>query len=369
MILRSLPALAGERQYRAVALHPGGAEKPLGLVKSGPETRLDVPLERGCALVKLSYLWLDPSFPCFVSSLPLRPGTTLRGAEIRHAARGGDLLGATSSADWQPWEGSLKLEKTTTVKLAAFVDGRMRGSALVRTFWKLPPPAPVAEPPGGIFTDKVAVRIAVPIDELQAAVRYTMDGSDPHVDSAAYTSPITVTDSTVLKARVIAPGTEPGAILTAVFSKLPPVPPAPDVPLGGLEPVSATVGWGEKARRDRSIQDKTLSIGGTSYARGMGVHARSELLYELKPEYRRFVAVVGVDDEMRGYDMASVAFAVQLDDRTIAESPVIRLGDRWHFDVEIPGGAKRIRLLVGDAGDGINADHADWAEAGFVVAR
>jgi hypothetical protein len=37
-------------------------------------------------------------------------------------------------------------------------------------------------------------------------------------------------------------------------------------------------------------------------------------------------------------------------------------------DVRVPlGGAAKLTLLVEDAGDGITADHADWADARFLL--
>ncbi len=41
--------------------------------------------------------------------------------------------------------------------------------------------------------------------------------------------------------------------------------------------------------------------------------------------------------------------------------------DYAHFDIPLPSAAKRIDLLVEDAGDGVRCDHADWVDAGFVT--
>ena len=80
------------------------------------------------------------------------------------------------------------------------------------------------------------------------------------------------------------------------------------------------------------------------------------------------MAVVGIDDEMRDYaGMASVEFRVSVDGKVLAASPVLRVGQVWHLDVPIPPGSKRIALLAEDGGDNVNADHADWVEAGFIA--
>jgi len=41
--------------------------------------------------------------------------------------------------------------------------------------------------------------------------------------------------------------------------------------------------------------------------------------------------------------------------------------ERVSIDVAIPKGAKVVRLVVGDGGNGIGCDHADWANAGFIT--
>ena len=46
----------------------------------------------------------------------------------------------------------------------------------------------------------------------------------------------------------------------------------------------------------------------------------------------------------------------------------MRLGQvPWPFDVPLPGGAQRLRLVVTDAGDGSRLDFGDWAQSGFVI--
>ena len=119
---------------------------------------------------------------------------------------------------------------------------------------------------------------------------------------------------------------------------------------------------------------------GTKYHKGMGVHAASDLVYEVKPEYKRFVAYVGVDDCMRNYKQPSVVFQVVGDVRDGTAAAEAIAGETLLFqsdvmcpemavgvDVALPEGIKRIRLHVTDSGNGIECDHADWCSAGFVT--
>jgi len=148
----------------------------------------------------------------------------------------------------------------------------------------------------------------------------------------------------------------------------PPVPPKPDVHLSDLKPRKATVGWG-KVHTNRSVAGKTLTVNGRKYQNGMGVHATSELVYDCKVDYRRFVAVAGIDHSQRHDERPSVVFKVYADGKLLAESPVLKWDtiDHWHFDCGVPRGYRRIRLVVTDAGDGNACDHADWVDAGFVT--
>ena len=212
------------------------------------------------------------------------------------------------------------------------------------------------------------IRMSLPAEIAGVEIRYTLDGSPPEASSTLYSGPFPLEETATIRARTFLPGAAPGPFSEARFARLPPPPPAPAISLADVEPLSATVGWGGAPRKNRSIQDRPLSIAGKEHSKGMGAHARSDLVYALEPRFGRFVAVVGVDDEMKEHaSMASVTFSVAADGKVLAESPVLRVGDAWHFDVALPPGGRRLVLAAGDAGDGINADHADWADAGFVL--
>jgi hypothetical protein len=106
------------------------------------------------------------------------------------------------------------------------------------------------------------------------------------------------------------------------------------------------------------------------YSKGLGLHANAETVFELKPEYARFVAVVGVDD-CTG-NKGAMIFKVMADDRLLTESPIVTgTAQRfWHFDCPIPSGAKRLTLLSLAAPDP-NGGYCmgDWANAGFVLRK
>jgi beta-galactosidase len=100
-------------------------------------------------------------------------------------------------------------------------------------------------------------------------------------------------------------------------------------------------------------------------------------MYESKPEYRRFVALAGVDEHIlevsNGSNVAkypSVVFKVFIDGREAASSPVMRISEQpWRFDVPIPEGSRTISLVATDAGDGNREDLANWVDAGFIISK
>lgn len=133
-------------------------------------------------------------------------------------------------------------------------------------------------------------------------------------------------------------------------------------PLSELVPESAVQGWG-MLTVDRAVGGQPLSIAGRAFAQGLGTHATSRVTYDLDGAWSRFTAWVGIDDEMHAYKDSSVVFQVVADGKKLFDSGVMRLNDpAKRVDVAL-GGARELLLLVGDAGDGISCDHADWAEA------
>lgn len=128
-----------------------------------------------------------------------------------------------------------------------------------------------------------------------------------------------------------------------------------------LEPLTAEQSFGT-LEINRSVEDKPLTVAGKLYAHGLGTHAHSELIYELGGRFDRFESWGGVDDEMTSYGKSSVVFKVFGDDRKLFESGILSNGSPpCHIVVSVVG-CQELRLVVTDAGDGINGDHADWLE-------
>ena len=129
----------------------------------------------------------------------------------------------------------------------------------------------------------------------------------------------------------------------------------------------ATNGWGP-VERDRSNGESaagdgsTITLNGTTYAKGLGVHALSDVRVNLPAGCTRFKASVGLDDEA-GNAPGTVTFQVLAGTTQIYSSGVMTgTTATQSIDVSIAG-ASELRLVVGNGGDNVSLDHADWAEA------
>jgi len=129
--------------------------------------------------------------------------------------------------------------------------------------------------------------------------------------------------------------------------------------LDALDWTEASAGWG-KIQRNRSIMEKPMTLGGRTFSRGLGAHATSRILYLLPEGFVTFAATVGKDQEVSG---GSVTFVIQADGREVFRSGIFR-NDTPPQEISVPlAGARKLALIVEDAGDNIMADHADWADA------
>jgi hypothetical protein len=125
----------------------------------------------------------------------------------------------------------------------------------------------------------------------------------------------------------------------------------------GWGPVERDMSNGEKAAAD----GKTLTIAGTTYPKGLGVHAASEVHIDLGGACSTFTSDIGVDSEVGSN--GAVVFQVWADGSKLFESGILRGGmSPQPISVPVPG-KHQLSLVVSDGGSGINNGHADWGGA------
>jgi fibro-slime domain-containing protein len=131
-------------------------------------------------------------------------------AQIRYTTDG------TEPTETSPiYADSLTFAATTTLKAKAFKTDFQPSATLteVYTLEQVKLPTPAATPPGKTFQLSLTVGLAVS-GHGDAAIRYTTDGSEPGPASPLYSSDLTFTAGTVLKARAFKAGWLPSDILT-----------------------------------------------------------------------------------------------------------------------------------------------------------
>ncbi len=123
--------------------------------------------------------------------------------------------------------------------------------------------------------------------------------------------------------------------------------------------------WGE-VERDRSngelgsADGGPIKLKGVNYAKGLGVHAYSEVTFNLNGQYKNFLTDVGLDDEQTN---GSVNFQVWLDGTLAYDSGLVTsLSAIQSINLSVIG-KNQLKLIVTDGGDDTQFDHADWAGA------
>ncbi len=144
-----------------------------------------------------------------------------------------------------------------------------------------------------------------------------------------------------------------------------PTPPAGTTDLSAFEATSSTNGWGP-VEIDRSVggqgaaDGKTLTINGVTHSKGFGAHAAGSIEFYLGKKCSSITVDVGVDDEVAA-GKGSVIFQVFADDTKVADSGKLTGTEAAKKLTASLADAENLRLVLTDAGDGINSDHGDWA--------
>ena len=117
-----------------------------------------------------------------------------------------------------------------------------------------------------------------------------------------------------------------------------------------------------KPQARQSVTSQNLAVGGRVFARGVGTHANSSLVLDVRSKASRLEALVGVDDAPKT-NPGSVEFIVMGDGKVLWRSGTMRGGTPAKPVAVDLTGVKSLELRATDAGDGIDSDHADWLNA------
>jgi glucose/arabinose dehydrogenase len=135
--------------------------------------------------------------------------------------------------------------------------------------------------------------------------------------------------------------------------------PANSPPPNGFGPYELDSSNGESADGDGNPQ----TIEGVTYLKGLGVHANSDVHYNLGGSFERFISDIGLDDEKAAN--GSVTFQVLGDGALLFDSGVMTVAmPSQKVDLDVTG-VQELRLVV-LAGPSTNSDHANWSNARLI---
>ena len=142
------------------------------------------------------------------------------------------------------------------------------------------------------------------------------------------------------------------------------------IPIADYEPakieftpyLSAT--W--KNVRNANVLHGPLTLRGTEFGTGLGMHSRTSTTYNLHGNERAFQCVVGIDDIANG--MGSVIFSIELDGRPVWTS--LELNGKSPAaivpEIDLRGG-KQLKLVVDFGQFADVSDYADWCDAVLIL--
>lgn len=195
---------------------------------------------------------------------------------------------------------------------------------------------------------------------------YTTDGSEPSTSSTQYTGKFNIGQSSTVKVVGIADNSSDKISFSQYVNvKLPDT-------LLGTDYVSATTGWsGDPASVNQNTKGGTISIAGAAYKYGISTNAKGTFVYNIPENAKKFMGVVGVDDVVKENaadgEKASITCTIYFDESdTIAYTTSELTPNEYEaIEVDVPSGAKTIKIVFGDAGDGITCDNASMGNAGW----
>jgi hypothetical protein len=120
-----------------------------------------------------------------------------------------------------------------------------------------------------------------------------------------------------------------------------------------------------RPRQDQNMESKPLRIGGKTYAKGLWLHSRTEMVYRLPGRFSRFEAVAGIDDDVR--PRGHVHLVIRGDDKVLLDTTVSGSDKDAAHPISLDlSGVRRLVILV-DYGDDLDvADHLDLGDARLI---
>lgn len=115
-------------------------------------------------------------------------------------------------------------------------------------------------------------------------------------------------------------------------------------------------------RKNKTDLNKKLQLGKTTYDRGLWIHSKTTLTYRIGGDYRRFRAVMGIDQDVAKEGIGNVSVVISGDGKKLFEGTV-----RWsdaprELDLDVSK-VVRLKILVDYGDNNATGDHLDLCDA------
>jgi len=115
-------------------------------------------------------------------------------------------------------------------------------------------------------------------------------------------------------------------------------------------------------RKNKTDLNKKLQLGKTAYDRGLWIHSKTTLNYRLLGDYRRFRAVMGIDQDAAKDGIGVVHVVITGNNKKLFEGTVRWSDSPRNLDLDVTG-VRDLKILVDYGDNDPTGDHLDLAEA------
>ncbi len=216
---------------------------------------------------------------------------------------------------------------------------------------------------GKIFYESKVVSIRSFVQDSK--IRYTLDGSKVNQNSPVYQHPIEITDSTVVKAAAFKKNQMLGDMDTITFTKIA-KPIIPDVPVHQtLYLNKVPYGFTRQWNRWIAYEFDDFNVKGKKYVIGINLLGQDQIALQLRPDFKRFVAMIAPDD--LSDSRSHVTMEILVDEKIIYESPqLVANMTPIHIDVPLPQNSKVMIIRMKNA-TGMYMLYCDLIHPGFML--
>jgi len=205
-----------------------------GMIGSWPDNLYQI--NAGDGILEVANPVFDPPSGIYDSPQMVSMSCATPGAEIRYTVDGSEPV-----MDGALYTGPIAVNFSGSVKAKAWLAGWTPSAVSTATYAITGAcPAPVFSPPAGLYQAPQNVNISCPLPE--AVIRYTLNGTEPHLGSPVYSGPISVSQNTQIKAKAWMVAWTPSPTVSSLYTITGTVATPVFGPLGGIYTSPLNVG-------------------------------------------------------------------------------------------------------------------------------